>query len=412
MSNEMNVQETTLNQVLIFSVDCNIWSARKKLKPEDLPGITDLPPAQVMSLGSKRICDPDKIAVFDKLKRRAIRACEMVGSRFLGGYAVPKAKARDLALELKAVEAEFQEVRKDFLDGYTAAVDDWIAANQKWEVALRKAITPKDVVERRIGFSFSVTKVAAADEDDELLNAGLMNELGSLSGQLFFEVARDARELLEKSIVPRQGSITQRAVSSLRKLQQKLEGFMFLDGRIGRVATHFNEVLSRMPKAGHVEGRDFTELFGLVVILSDQAKLKKFADGFAALQGSGILIEAEAEAEVVIDVPAESVVETNSLVAAVEAVEPAMVQASLDVDSVSAPELDFSDFDDLADAIFDGAGSDVGEEEEAAAGEEVEAVPTSVEDSADDENDDLPFMPMVAKPEVMAPTLHGETLFF
>lgn len=402
---DVDIREQTLSQVLIFSLDCNIWSARKKLNREDLPGGSelDLPEGNVISLGSKRICDPDKIAVFEKLKRRAVRACEQVGSRFLGGYAVPRPKARDLAVELKAIEAEFQQIRQEFLDGYTAAIDDWVSANPRLEVALRKAVTPKSVVERRLGFAFSVTKVASVDDDDGLLNQGLLNELGSLSGQLFYEVARDARDLLEKSIVPRQGSITQRAVSSLRKLQQKLEGFMFLDGRIGRVATHFAEVLSRMPKAGHVEGRDFTELFGLVVILSDEAKLKQFAAGYAAAAESGVAIVDDAKVSEAVEVPQQTwfaLPVEQSGVEVVEEVEPV----------ATAP--DFSDFDDLADVGFESGESPA--EEDVDVGDTLDVTLTPIVDEADSAvgGDESHLLPLVAKSESTAPVIDSEMVYF
>lgn len=403
---DVSVREETLNQVLIFSIDCNIWSARKKLNPEDLPGISNLPPTQVMSLGSKRICDPEKIAAFEKLKRRAVRAAELVGSRFLGGYAVPKAKARDLAIELKALEAEFQQVRKDFLDGYTGAVDDWIGANPNWAEALRKAITPKHVVERRLGFAFSVTKVAAADDEDGLLSSGLLNELGSLSGQLFHEVARDARDLLEKSIVPRQGSITQRAISSLRKLQQKLEGFVFLDGQIGRVAKHFNEVLNRMPKAGHVEGRDFTELFGLVVILSDESKIRQFAAGYAAAN-EGVSIVVDAQAPMAAEVPK---VEAAPVQMEIVSQSGAVLEEPITPAEVVQEHADFSDFDDLISGDFEEVEAESNlDEVQVIESEDVETIDADDEDEVISEEN---ILPLVAQSEGMAPSLGGELVFF
>ena len=51
----------TLSKLLLVGLDVNIWSGRKKLRIEDLgPGV-DLPPAELASLGSKRIMDPEQI---------------------------------------------------------------------------------------------------------------------------------------------------------------------------------------------------------------------------------------------------------------------------------------------------------------------------------------------------------------
>ena len=92
----MSIQ--TLDKLLICHIDCSIWSGRKKLRPEDfrLANGSQLPPKDVASLGSKKICDPEALANFERLKKEAQRLCEQVGVRFLGGYAVPEEPHPDL----------------------------------------------------------------------------------------------------------------------------------------------------------------------------------------------------------------------------------------------------------------------------------------------------------------------------
>ena len=60
---------STLDKVVCVSLDTHIWTARKKLRPEDLPlAAGTLPPEEVASLGSKRVFDPKKIADVQQLK--------------------------------------------------------------------------------------------------------------------------------------------------------------------------------------------------------------------------------------------------------------------------------------------------------------------------------------------------------
>ena len=65
----MSIQ--TLDKLLICHIDCSIWSGRKKLRPEDfrLANGSQLPPKDVASLGSKKICDPEALANFERLKK-------------------------------------------------------------------------------------------------------------------------------------------------------------------------------------------------------------------------------------------------------------------------------------------------------------------------------------------------------
>ena len=94
-----------LDQVVLVKVEANIYGARKKLKKEDLvlANGSKLPPEDLASLGSKRLLDPDQLTVFNRLKKEADRICLRIGTRFLGGYAIPTAAAPDIIAELERI---------------------------------------------------------------------------------------------------------------------------------------------------------------------------------------------------------------------------------------------------------------------------------------------------------------------
>ena len=63
---------TVLDYLLVVNLD--IWTARKKLVPLDLGG-AELPPEDLASLGSKRVCNPEDLRSFTTLKARAVSLC-------------------------------------------------------------------------------------------------------------------------------------------------------------------------------------------------------------------------------------------------------------------------------------------------------------------------------------------------
>ena len=67
----LNTPYQVLDRLLALNLSVTLWSARTKLTPEDFGGVA-LPPDELASLGSKKICDPAKLAVFTKLKSRAL----------------------------------------------------------------------------------------------------------------------------------------------------------------------------------------------------------------------------------------------------------------------------------------------------------------------------------------------------
>ena len=95
-----------LDQVILVKVDANVYGARKKLRKEDLvlADGSKLPPDDLASLGSKKLVDPDKLAVFNRLKKEAERTCLEHGTRFMGGYAVPRAFADSVVANLDRIQ--------------------------------------------------------------------------------------------------------------------------------------------------------------------------------------------------------------------------------------------------------------------------------------------------------------------
>ncbi|MHB8714311.1 MAG: DUF3150 domain-containing protein, partial [Trichloromonadaceae bacterium] len=82
----------------VVDLEIRLWTARKKLTVADLKLAdgSELPPEKLASLGSKRVMNPEALAPFARLKRRAERESLAVGTRFIGGYAVPKEKVGHL----------------------------------------------------------------------------------------------------------------------------------------------------------------------------------------------------------------------------------------------------------------------------------------------------------------------------
>lgn len=83
----MTTTVQALDQLIVVNLDIHIWTARKKLVPLDLGG-AELPPEDLASLGSKRICNPEDLRTFGTLKARAVNLLERNGIRFLNGWAV------------------------------------------------------------------------------------------------------------------------------------------------------------------------------------------------------------------------------------------------------------------------------------------------------------------------------------
>ena len=152
------------DQITLVVLGVNIWSGRKKLRPEDLKLGTEIPPEDLVSLGSKRICNPEALKEFHRLKKVGERACLHVGTRFLGGFAIPNCHAESLADQLATVKTAFDAQTLTFLSGYDQALEAWISSLPAWEAPIRRAIEPANVVGGRLRFGFQLVQIAPAEQ--------------------------------------------------------------------------------------------------------------------------------------------------------------------------------------------------------------------------------------------------------
>lgn len=258
-----------LNSLVVVMLDNHLWTARKKLRPEDLRAAAgNLPPDTLASLGSKKVCDPKKIAPFSALKKRAERVCESVGVRFVGGYAIPEERIEDVIQELQAIEHEAERVKKLFLADYQSNINEWIADNKDWRDIILHAVEPASKVAKQIRFGHQAFRIGAVDEGASESNDGLENTIAGLGDRLIFEVSRDATKLWENSLQGR-SKVTQKALRPLRAILTKLKGLTFIDTRINPMIARIEQSLQALPNKGIIEEKHFDLFAGLVLQLAD-----------------------------------------------------------------------------------------------------------------------------------------------
>lgn len=265
-----------LDKLVICHIDCSIWSGRKKLRPEDfrLPDGTLLPPTEVASLGSKKICDPEALNHFERLKKEAQRQCELVGVKFLGGYAIPENLINSIIPELDRIGQEFMHHKHLFLANYDSVTKGWVEKHPNFAEAIARAISPIQDVQERFQFNYTLYRMKPAKQKTEL-----ENKVSGMGMTLFNEIARDANELFRLSVAGKE-QLSQRAINPLKRIHNKLNGLSFLDNRVQPVVDTLSGLLNRFPANGAVTGSLFHETVSTILMLTDPEKLKMHAETF------------------------------------------------------------------------------------------------------------------------------------
>jgi len=284
MSNDSNETQGAPNVVrltdhtALFLVDYHIWSGRKKLRAEDLQMGTALPPDALISLGSKKICNPDALRVFHRNKKRVERELLAVGTRFLGGYIVPNAVAAAVQAKADAITAETRAAAEAFLADYDRQIDAWCAAYPAWETAIRNAVDPVEVVGGQFRFRVQALQIETAPMIGE---DTLAEDLAEVGETIFSEVEQMARGL-ERSFLGKD-ELSRRALGTFRRVYDKLNALSFVDYRIDPVVRSIRGWLKRLPDAGPIQGGLFLEGWALMRLVCDAGAMARHGEGVLGL---------------------------------------------------------------------------------------------------------------------------------
>ena len=257
-----------LDHLVVVHLDIHIWTARKKLTPADLGGAT-LPPDDLASLGSKRICNPEDLKKFGTLKARAVSLLERNGVRFLNGWAVPDTRMDAISIDLAAIRDEFLQTKEDFLRRYDQSVQDWITQHPQWGGIIANSVVSEEHVRSRLGFRWQMFQVQPPSQTPPgALHDDLDSEVMSLGATLFDEIAKTAAETWHRCYAGKT-EVTRKALSPLKSIHDKLLGLTFVEPRVAPVAELLDTAFRSIPRRGAINGSMLIMLQGLVSLLQN-----------------------------------------------------------------------------------------------------------------------------------------------
>ena len=257
---------TVLDRLVVVNLDIHIWTARKKLTPTDLGG-AELPPEDLASLGSKRICNPEDLKTFGTLKARAVSLLDRNGIRFLGGWAIPDTRLDAISVDLAAIRDEFFQAKENFLRRYDQSVQNWITHHPQWGTIIANSTVSEDYVCSRLGFRWQMFQVQPpAQASSGSQSDDLATEVSGLGVTLFDEIAKSAAETWHRCYAGK-SEVTRKALSPLKAIYDKLMGLTFVEPRVAPVAELLATAFNSIPRRGAISGSMLVMLQGLVTLL-------------------------------------------------------------------------------------------------------------------------------------------------
>ena len=151
------------DQLVFVNIDITNWSG-KTPDPEDLGLDRSCCPGDPGLAGDKQLIDPEALKTFGSIRARPAAGVWRWGTRFMGGYAVPAAKAPALLAELDTLDQRYQDARAAFRPATTG---NWRPgpgnSPLEWQKLIQDALVPAEYVGGRLSFAVQAVRFAAPD---------------------------------------------------------------------------------------------------------------------------------------------------------------------------------------------------------------------------------------------------------
>lgn len=285
------VKQKSVEGLVCVTLEVHLWSGRKRLKKEKLiaknPEFEKLPPESLATLGAIKICDPDDLAPFLRMKREAEKLLAINGLPVLGTTGIPESKLDAVFKGLARIQSEFNQKLSDFYKRFNDAIELWQLQdeNKEWLSLLSEIPTP-DQVAGKMSFGFHLCRVNAPSSD-EFSDANQMyaKQMTGLKGELFADAAAEAEILMTKyltgsdanGIVKKREKVTWKTMRPLKRIGEKFESFSFLDPTCEPMAKMIDHVLKLLPTDGPIDGVHLMHIWTLSQTLAKPAKAMQIA---------------------------------------------------------------------------------------------------------------------------------------
>jgi hypothetical protein len=272
-------------------LDIKIWSGSKNLKPEDFVGI-ELPPDELISLGSKRLHNKQNFKPIQAVRTRAVTFMESNGVSLYGGkiWLVPADKLNEVQSLLSDFATMFETEKNKFLADFYTAQRDWLSQNVKWAAILEPYLDTPESVENKFGFTWRTFRIGAAANDTLAETV-----TGDVTCALLKEVSTLAAE--SWTTLKDRDRATPKNLNRLDRLSGKLKGLSFVNPGVRLIEQELSQILEAKDSSGAMSGNDVFRLSRLLVQLKNPQVLTEILD--AAQNGDSYQFTYEDEAQTI-----------------------------------------------------------------------------------------------------------------
>ena len=251
------------------------WTGTKKAdREQDVKLGKDgvLPPSELLDLGSKQIFPSSALSPLTSNRKAVERACLNVGTRFMGGFAIPDADVDTVMAELEVIRGRFDDAKETFLAEYDKNLSEWVEQNEEFKHLFNGQLPDRDTVAKKFRFDYSIYKMQPMD--------GFEPEADDIANQILHELGLEC-DAMGKDLLKRKTAIGGKTLrAKLAPIVKRLDTLSFGNGRVVKVCNEFRALHDSIPleRIDHDHER-FGQVITFVSMCGDSQRLESIIDG-------------------------------------------------------------------------------------------------------------------------------------
>lgn len=261
-------------------LDIKLWSGSKNLKAEDFKGV-ELPPEDLISLGSKRIHAKEKFKPIQQVRTKTLTYLDCVAVSLYSGkiWIIPETRKNEVETALREFAQEFTQEKAQFLSRFDKDQQEWLEQNRKWSGIIAPYLETLESVEKKFRFTWRTFKMSASEQVADDLTGSVFQEISQISEDVYESIRGKDRA-------------TQKNLKRIERLQGKLQGLAFVQPGVVSIEQELSKIMDNRDTGGALEGSDLFRLIRLLIQLKNPGILKDILE--AAKNGKSYKFKYEA----------------------------------------------------------------------------------------------------------------------
>jgi hypothetical protein len=232
---------------------------------------------ELITSGELKTVSRDKLKVFGALKAKARTACLRYGTSFMGGYAIPIAKWKEVQQQLADIRAEYEQEAALFIANYDIYLREWADKYSADRETLLKKAHPQDWVKNRFPASYSGCHLTPAEGmEDEIAS-----QVDGMYEQICKEIATDAKQAIRA--YEKGSNITTKMVGTFKGMVDKINALSFVNSSLEPLGKTINDYVRDLFPAsgGKIDGDVQSKI---AILLTAMTNPENLADLSSVLQ--------------------------------------------------------------------------------------------------------------------------------